>query len=214
MQVNVGQPQTYLAEDAEDRRTTEWRTAFFKAAVQGFVQVTEEGLEGDACADRQNHGGIEGAVLWYAAAHYDLWRTELPEQDWQYGGFGENLTIEGLTEDDVCIGDRWRVGHVLLEVSKPRQPCWKLCRRWQQPDLAKRVVQNGRSGWYARVIEVGELSVGDMLTLESRPCAKWSITRTNRLFYGLDRDPAAARELALTPQLSLNWREELMNRWS
>ncbi len=212
LQVTVGQPQTYFAENAGDRRAVEWTTAFYKEPVWGAVQVTEAGLEGDACADRQNHGGIEGAVLLYAAAHYRLWLAELPEPGWAFGDFGENLTVIGISEDNVCIGDRWRIGNALLEVSKPRQPCWKLCRRCQKPDLAKRVVQTGRSGWYSRVIETGELSAGDELTLESRPCPQWTVTRTNRLFYGLDQDPVAAAELASLPQLSLNWREELLNR--
>ncbi len=212
LQVSVGQPQTYVAEDAGDRRPAEWRTAFYKSVVDGPAQVTDEGIEGDACADRQNHGGVEGAVLLYAAAHYERWRVELPEHDWQFGGFGENLTVDGVTEDDVCIGDLWRIGDVLLEVSKPRQPCWKLCRRWQLPDLAKRVVQTGRGGWYARVLETGIVSAGDEFSLENRPQPQWTVTRTSRLFYGLDRDPIAAGQLASLPQLSLNWREELLNR--
>jgi MOSC domain-containing protein YiiM len=201
----------FFDEDARDNRPAAWRTAFFKSAVARPVHVGEEGLEGDGVADRANHGGIDGAVLAYAAAHYPHWREELPEKDFAFGGFGENLTIAGLTEDEVCIGDRWRSGEVVFEVSKPRQPCWKLCRRWSQPDLAKRVVQTGRGGWYLRVRETGIVSAGATIELEHRPHPEWSVTRVNRLFYGIDRDPAAARELAALPALSLSWREELLN---
>lgn len=162
-------------------------------------------------ADRQNHGGVDGAVLAYAAAHYERWAEELPEKEMTFGGFGENLTIDGLTEENVCIGDRWRIGNVLVEVSKPRQPCWKLCRRWSQPDLAKRVVQTSRGGWYLRVREPGEISVGDQLMLDSRPHPEWTVTRVTRLFYGIDHDPAAAMKLATLPTLSLEWREALLN---
>ena len=212
LQVSVGLPQTYVASDPRDQPPAEWRTAIDKSAVEGSVQLTTAGLEGDGCADRQNHGGIEGAVLLYAAGHYLQWRIELPEHEWQFGGFGENLTIDGLTEETVCIGDCWRIGTVLLEVSKPRQPCWKLCRRWQQPDLAKRVVQAGRGGWYARVLETGEVSAGDEMSLEDRPHPRWTVARTCRLYFGIERDSDAVRELAAVPQLSLNWREELLNR--
>ncbi len=210
--LHVGQPQTYRDETGRDNRPAEWRTAFFKTTVAGPVAVGNEGLEGDGVADHQNHGGIDGAILAYAAAHYEQWADELPDKPMTFGGFGENLTVDGITEADVCIGDRWRVGELLLEVSKPRQPCWKLCRRWEQPDLAKRVVQTGRSGWYFRVRQTGEVSVGDRLELAERPRPDWSVTRTSRLFFGIDRDPVAARELATLPELALTWREELLNR--
>lgn len=209
--VHVGLPQNYRMDSPTDRRPAEWRTAFFKSPVDGPIAVTFDGLEGDGVADRQNHGGIDGAILAYAADHYSRWADELPDKEMSFGGFGENLTLAGVTEDDVCIGDCWSVGEVKLEVSKPRQPCWKLCRRWEQPDLAKRVVETGRGGWYFRVRETGVLSVGSLLTLESRPHPQWTVTRVNRLFFGIDRDPSAARELASLPALSLGWREVLLN---
>ncbi|MGD9855504.1 MAG: MOSC domain-containing protein [Planctomycetaceae bacterium] len=210
--MHAGLPQTYRDEGARDNRPAEWRSAFFKSPVHGPIPVGEEGLAGDGVADRKNHGGIDGAVLAYAASHYERWAEELPDKSMLFGGFGENLTVDGLTEDNVCIGDRWRVGDALLEISKPRQPCWKLCRRWNQPDLAKRVVQAGRGGWYFRVIAPGVLSVGDVMTLEAQPHPEWTVMRVQRLFYGIDRDPAAARELASLPELSLGWREELLSR--
>jgi MOSC domain-containing protein YiiM len=211
LSVQVGQPQTYQSAAAADGRPREWRTAFVKSAVRGPVWVGTLGLAGDGQADRASHGGTDKAVLAYAAVHYAHWQVELPGKDWQPGGFGENLTIAGVSEDDVCIGDLWQIGDVRLEVSQPRQPCWKLCRRWEQPDLVKRVVSTGRSGWYLRVVAEGTLTAGDLLTLLDRPHSEWTVTRVNRLFYGQDADPEAAAHLARLPVLSLSWREHLLN---
>lgn len=210
--VHIGRPQTYLDEAAGDDRPAQWRTAIFKTPADGPLTLSKLGLAGDEVADRRNHGGIDGAVLAYAASHYKLWANELPDKRMGYGGFGENLTIDGLTEENVAIGDRWRIGDAVLEVSKPRQPCWKLCRRWNQPDLAKRVAQSGRGGWYLRVKSPGVLTAGDAMELAARPHPEWTIMRVQRLFYGLDRDPAAARQLASLPALSLEWREAILNR--
>src|SRR5690606_10003442 len=153
------------------------------------------GLVGDAQADRQNHGGIDKAVLAYAAGHYTDWQRELPQHAWQPGGFGENLTIDGLDESQVCLADVYRIGDVLLEVSQPRQPCWKLCLRWNQPDLARRVVATARSGWYLRVKQTGTMSAGLPVELVERPLPDWTIERAARLMYGLDDDRSAAEEL-------------------
>ena len=116
------------------------------------------GIAGDQQADRENHGGLDKAVLAYSADHYAFWRVHLNLPDMPHGGFGENLTIAGLDESSVCIGDRWQAGNVVFEVSQPRQPCWKMGRRWNIADLPKQVIQNGKSGWYLRVLVEGELS--------------------------------------------------------
>ncbi len=212
LSIQVGQIQTLEHADRRDDRPTIWTTAFCKSPVEAPVHLGETGCAGDHQADREHHGGIDKAVLAYAAAHYSRWREELPDIAWVTGGFGENLTIEGLDESGVCIGDLWRVGPALLEVSQPRQPCWKLCRRWNQPDLAKRVVQSGRTGWYLRVREGGEIMAGQEVTLEQRPCPTWSIQRAHGLLYGIEADRAAAASLANLPQLSVAWREELLTR--
>lgn len=189
-----------------------WQSAIAKTAVAGTVQVSQTGLAGDEQADTQSHGGIDKAVLAYASAHYDFWRDELPEKAWRHGGFGENLTITGLDETTVCLGDLYRIGEVELEVSQPRQPCWKLCRIWEQPDLAQRVVKNGRSGWYLRVRTPGVITAPIPVELIDRPLPEWPIDRANRLMYGQDPDQAAAEQLANLPQVSLAWREDLISK--
>src|SRR6478672_2861545 len=151
--IQVGCPVTYAQEHPADGKSRSWTTAFFKTPVSGSVSFRESGVAGDEQADRENHGGIDKAVLAYSADHYAFWRPHLSLPDMPHGGFGENLTIAGLDETTVCIGDRWRAGDVVVEVSQPRQPCWKMGRRWQIVDLPKQVIQNGKSGWYLRVVE-------------------------------------------------------------
>jgi MOSC domain-containing protein YiiM len=210
--VQIGQPQTYQESATRDGNQRQWRSAIVKSSIVGPANVNETGLEGDVQADRQSHGGIDKAVLAYAASHYQLWRSELPAVDWRPGGFGENLTIVGLDETTVCLGDHYRIGEVLFEVSQPRQPCWKLSRIWKQPDLTKRVVVSGRSGWYLRVRETGAIEPGQAVLLVDRPLPEWSVDRANQLMYGQVHDQQAVETLARLPQLSLAWREDLISR--
>lgn len=182
-----------------------WTTGFHKTPVQGEVRVGIDGLEGDDQADKRYHGGADKALLAYSIDHTSFWQEEyglaIP-----YGGFGENLSIENLTELDVCIGDRWSFGNVLLEVSQPRQPCWKLGRRWDRKDLPKLVIQNGRSGWYFRVVELGFL-VPQQIKLVDRPFPNWSIQRANEVFYGKHEQHRS--ELAALPSLAESWKSSL-----
>jgi MOSC domain-containing protein YiiM len=220
--IQVGRAQAYELPSAQDGKLHRWRTAFVKTASAGPVQVAALGLAGDEQADRQNHGGLDKAVLAYAASHYGYWEGVFRGMDispagpgWSntaYGAFGENLTIEGLDEAAVAIGDRWQAGDVVLEVSQPRQPCWKMGRRWGIVDLPKRVIQNGKSGWYLRVVKEGVLTAGSELTLLERPHAEWTVARVNRLFFHEAHDTTALEALANLPELSAAWRESIYER--
>jgi MOSC domain-containing protein YiiM len=210
--IQVGQPRTYEHASAADGKNRTWTTAFFKSPIAGRVRVGELGLEGDEQADRNNHGGIDKAVLAYSADHYPYWREHLSLPEMPFGGFGENLTIAGCEESTVCIGDRWQAGDVLLEVSQPRQPCWKMGRRWQIVDLPMQVIANGRSGWYLRVLQGGELNAPVAIKLVSRPRPTWTIARASRLLYHEPDNVADMEDLANLPELSRAWREELLER--
>src|SRR5262245_26402280 len=166
-------------------------------------------LVGDGQADLVNHGGPDKAVLAYSADHYPAWRAELCLAEMTFGAFGENLTLANLTEADVCIGDVWRVGEVLLAVSQPRQPCWKLARRWKVKDLPARVVESGRSGWYFRVVREGDLEAGCAVELVERPSPTWTVARANRVMY---QDRHESTVLAAVSGLSQSWREGLTRR--
>jgi len=132
--------------------------------------------------------------------------------DMPYGAFGENLTIAGLSEKLVCIGDIFRIGEVIFEVSQPRQPCWKLARRWRMHELTGLVVRNGRSGWYLRVVEQGWIETQLPVTLIERPNPAWSIARANEIMYRHRTDLYLTLELANVPRLADSWVEELRVR--
>jgi MOSC domain-containing protein YiiM len=211
--IQVGQPQTYGCAEATDPHDQLWTTGFFKRAVSGPVWLGQTQLEGDGQADRENHGGIDKAVLMYAAAHYDDWRRELNLEELPFGAFGENFTVDTLTETDVCIGDTWGIGDAaVVQVSQPRQPCWKLNRRWRSKTLVARVLQSGRSGWYVRVLTPGMVEAGQRLTLLDRPFPTWSVSRANRVMHFERYDRRATAELAALPLLSTTWRDELAQR--
>lgn len=147
------------------------RSGFVKHRVEGPVQVTRFGLAGDEQADLTVHGGLEKAVYGYPAAHLEAWAADYPEHAKLFvaGGVGENLTIAGWTETDVCVGDVHAIGTARLQVCQPRQPCAKFTIRFADNRLAKAMTRNGRAGWYYRVIEEGSIDPGDAITLVDRP---------------------------------------------
>jgi MOSC domain-containing protein YiiM len=210
--IQVGQPTKYIHVRYDDGKQEAWTTAFFKAPVTGPVQIGPQGVAGDAQADLENHGGVDKAVLAYSADHYPWWQARLGLTDIPYGGFGENLTIAGLEEHGVCVGDIWQAGEVTLQVSQPRQPCWKMSRRWQIADLARQVIQNGRSGWYLRVRSPGTLTAPAPIELVERPHPAWTVARASELMHHRQNDLASAAELAALPRLSAAWRESLLAR--
>jgi MOSC domain-containing protein YiiM len=185
-----------------------------KRPLAGAVLVTALGLSGDGQGDPKHHGGPEKALHHYAYDHYPAWRAELAEISTQAGpvlsapgAFGENLSTTGLTEADVCIGDRFRLGAALVEVSQARQPCWKLNHRFGHAGMSRAVQQSLRTGWYYRVLEEGELRAGDALTLASRPYPAWSLARLLRVLYVDRLDYAALAEMAELPPLAESWRK-------
>jgi len=212
--IQVGRVAWHGTPGATDPHDRVWSTGFFKSPVAGPVRVGFTNLDGDEQADLRVHGGPEKAVLAYSADHYPAWRAELALPDLPFGAFGENLTVAGLTEADVCVGDVWRVGGAVLAVTQPRQPCWKLARRWRLTDLPGRVVKTGRTGWYFRVVEEGVIDAGQPLERLDRPNTAWSVARANRVMYQLRGDAGAAAELAAVSGLSESWRFEMLERAS
>ena len=181
-------------------RSGELRTAYGKHAVPGAVRVSRENLDGDAQADRRYHGGPDMAVLAYCADHYPGW-VDLP-----LGGFGENLSVEGVSEETACIGDVWRAGTVLLQIASPRKPCHKIADYWGRPQLLRMVEQTGWTGWYLRVLEEGSLQAGDEIALVERPHPEWTVLRAFRAGVARKRDRTAALELAQVAALSSRWK--------
>ena len=203
--LQVGLPERRGVEGSRDPRTTAWTSGIFKEPVEGPVMLRRLNFDGDRQADLEVHGGPDKAVLAYGDGHYPGWREEL-RVDMKPGAFGENLTIRGLDEQSVCIGDTYEIGEARVQVSQPRLPCWKLARKWGLPDLPARVVKSVRGGWYFRVLREGHVTRGDRVTLIERPFARWTIARVfDAYIHGTDAETAAA--LADCPLLAEGWRE-------
>ena len=180
--------------------------------VSAPVTVGRMGFAGDQVADPTVHGGPDKAVHFYPAEHYAAWRAELGNHPRLVapGGFGENLSAHGLTEERVHIGDRFRIGTALFEVAQGRQPCWKLDHHFGLKSMAADVIRSGRGGFYFRVIEEGRVAPGDAIEQVARGPAEWSVARVFRLLIGGGHKAPGAQsalaELAALPLLAETWR--------
>lgn len=190
----VGRPERRGTAGAADVLDRLWESAIHKVPVAGPVRIESLGLAGDAQADLRVHGGPEKAVLAYASEHYQAWRAVLDPDALGPGAFGENLAVTGFAETTVAIGDVWAVGSARLQVAQPRGPCWKLVRKFRRPDLVERVLENGFTGWYLRVLEEGSVEAGDQVAVVDRPFAALTIAAVHRVLYErpVDRDTAGA----------------------
>lgn len=150
-------------------------TGIFKVPVSGKVRVNALNLVGDAQADLRVHGGSSKAVYAYPSEHYGFWRAELPEINFEYGNFGENLTTTNLFETTVFIGDKLRIGSAEFIVTEPRFPCFKLGLKFNRKDIIRRFQKSGRCGFYLAVEKTGELSAGDAIEIVSRDERQFSI---------------------------------------
>jgi MOSC domain-containing protein YiiM len=139
-------------------------TGIYKTAVEGSIKVTALGLEGDVQIDRENHGGPDKAIYVYTLENYRFWEQELQKQGYSYGQFGENFTVTGMPDERIHIGDLFRIGSVLTQVTQPRVPCFKLGIKMGDPTFVKRFLSSGRVGFYLRVLEEGEVQAGDRIT--------------------------------------------------
>jgi MOSC domain-containing protein YiiM len=209
LSVQVGRPRTVGTPHAPDPMDRAFTSAIWKEPVQGTVWAGSLGLRGDSVADTRSHGGPDQALLMYAATHYPLWRAEWGRDDLGPGSFGENLTVEGITEDQACIGDVLEIGQARFQVSHPRQPCSTLARRHQVRNIIEQVNGNGRSGWYLRVLEEGCVEAGLPVRLADRSHPEWSVRRAARAMLNRHKDCEEAHALASCEALSKEWRKRL-----
>src|SRR5690242_5096100 len=171
-------------------------SGFVKRSIGHDVAVGTLGLAGDEQADLTVHGGPDKAVYGYAAAHYPRWAAAFPAlaDRFRAGSMGENLTIDGLDEDAICVGDVHAIGDALLQVCQPRQPCFKLALAFGEPHIGKAMVKAGRSGWYYRVAREGRIAAGAPVLLADRPNPGFAFSRMVSIdnFGGASRDEAEA----------------------
>ncbi|HHX8489101.1 MOSC domain-containing protein [Vibrio antiquarius] len=155
------------------------QSAINKQVLPERQHATELGFISDEQGDPRFHGGIQKALHIYPSEHYPIWQQQLGERTifQSAGGFGENISSEGVTESTICLKDKIRIGSTLLEVSQGRMPCWKLNVRFDQHDMARRLQDTLRTGWYFRVLEEGDIGAGDEIILCERPYPEWPLAR-------------------------------------
>ena len=187
-------------------------TGIYKQQALGPVRVHKLGLDGDGQADLTVHGGIHQAVYAYPAEHYGHWQDALSEPSFPPGTFGENLTLSGLMETEVCIGDVHRIGETVLQVTSPRIPCFKLGHKLGRPDILKPFLQSGRCGFYYRVLEEGALAAGDPVELVARDPRGVTVRALLGLYRLGEGDRDAIRTALLIDALSPLVRKDLEAR--
>lgn len=198
----VGSPMPFRGDDY---------SAIAKRPVAGPVRITWGGLAGDAVADRIHHGGWDKAIHLYPQDHYSWWHACKPDMPFldAPGAFGENISSRGLTEADICLGDRFTLGSAIVEVSHGRQPCWKLDHRFGARDVMATIIRTARAGLYFRVIREGEAEAGTGMALIDRPLPEWDMARVFRLLIGGGHrtEREAVHALAAMPVLAEAWRD-------
>ncbi len=204
--LNVGLPREIIWQD--DVVTT----GIFKEPVATPVMMRTLNLDGDRQADLSVHGGRDKAVYVYPSEHYDYWRKELPDMDLPWGMFGENLTTEGLVENEVHIGDRFRIGEAEVVVTQPRLPCYKLGIKFGRVDMIKKFLASRRTGFYVAVLREGIVSAGDELEVVGRDEQKVTVDDITRL-YAIQRDDLATLQRAVkVPELPESWKDHFQHK--
>jgi MOSC domain-containing protein YiiM len=204
--VNVGLPRLAMWHGATVS------TGIFKKPVEGRVMLRRLNLEGDRQSDLSVHGGPEKAVYAYPSEHYDFWRSELPEMELPPGMFGENLTTEGVSEETVYIGDRFRSKGAELTVTQPRLPCYKLALKFGCADIIKRFLASGRTGFYFSVQSEGDIGAGDELELIERSVHAVRVSDITRLFVKDKQDVETMRRAMEVEALPEGWRDYFQER--
>ena len=204
--LNVARPRLTLYKGASIN------TGIFKTPVSGRIALRTLNLDGDRQADLSVHGGPFKAVYAYPSEHYGFWRQELPAMELPWGTFGENFTTEGLSEDDLHVGDRFRIGSAVLMVRQPRMPCYKLAARFQRDDMIERFLVSGRSGFYFSVEQEGEVAKADSFELISQNRDGITIAEMNRLFVHERYNRALLQKAIATAALPESWREYFLPR--
>ncbi len=198
--VNVGLP-----------REVTWKgkivtTGIFKAPVDGPVALRRHNLEGDGQADLSVHGGPTKAVYVYPTQHYDYWRGELGDGELPWGSFGENFTVDGVSEEAVCIGDEFRVGSARVVVTEPRMPCFKLGIRFGRADMVKLFLKSQRTGFYFGVVEEGLVQAGDHLERVAAHPDGLRVADVTRLYTTEKTNEALLRKAIAVVVLPESWR--------
>src|SRR5271169_1410428 len=203
LSVNVGLP-----------RDIEWQgktvhTAVWKTPVQGRRMVRRRNIDGDGQGDLAGHGGEHRAVFVYQIHSYRYWEKQLGRNDFSFGQFGENFTVDGLADDEVCIGDRYRIGSALFEVTQPRVTCYRVGIRMTEPRMAALLVSHHRPGFYFRVLKEGEVGAGDEITKVADGAEHITVANMDALLYLPNPSRQQLESSLRVPALSQGWKTSL-----
>ncbi len=210
--IQVGTPHHYGTEGAVNILQRPYNTSFVRTPDTQARWLYTTHLEGNEQADKKHHGTPNQAVLLYAASHYPVWQAELGQQEIGPGGFGENFTVTDLSEETVCIGDIYALGEARIQVTGPRYPCTKIEKRWCMAGLTNRVAETGRTGWYCRVLQEGEVKQNMPIVLIERPYPQWTMALVNDFGHNRNADVELARALAACPLLADFWQKLVVER--
>lgn len=200
--VNVGLPKVI------EMNGNRVETGIFKEPVNERLQVKKHNIEGDGQADLNAHGGEFKAIYGYPYEHYPKWQAELGRDDFNFGQFGENLTTQGLLEDEIYVGSIYRMGTALLQITQPRVPCYKLAIRMNDPKFVKLFMQAQRTGFYLRVLEEGDISAGDKIELVTSAPQQLTVRDINNLLY-FEQDSELAKRALNIDGLTPSWLDRI-----
>lgn len=193
-------------------RGKEITTGIFKSPVAGPVFLGKETVKDDTVADRKVHGGIDKACYLFSSGQYDFWKGLYPKMDWKWGMFGENLTVDGLNEDSIYIGNIYEIGTALVQVSQPREPCFKLGIRFGSQDILKQFIDRAYPGTYVRVLQQGSVMPGDKIKLVETSPNTLTVKDFFHLTYSVEKDPHLLN-LALTNESLPQKKRDTLSRF-
>lgn len=212
LSVQVGKVATVGDKNSNNSLTKEYTTASIKNPIRGEVEVTKLSILGDSVADTIHHGGEHKAVFANSINNYNHWKEFLDKDELSFGALGENLTFDTIDESNVCIGDIHKIGSVTMQVSQPRQPCWKISRRWEHKDLTKEIYESGKTGWYYRVLSTGSFKASDKVELLSQLETKITILKANETLRDISSNVKTANKLLTIDCLAPAWIKSLKQK--
>lgn len=214
LSVQVGRAKTYGDARSKDFLEKEWQSASFKEVSETPLYASFSGLSGDEVADKIHHGGVDKAIFANSYENYAHWASFLGFKHLPFGALAENLTMTGLHESNVMLGEIHQIGTALLQVSQPRKPCWKISRRWNHKAFTNEIFTSGFTGWYYKVLQEGIIGTGDEIRVIRHETPQISILEANEAFYEPEKYQSILETILEIPALALSYKESIVKRLS
>lgn len=214
LSVQVGRAKTYGDAQSKDFLEKEWESASFKEVSKTPLYASFSGLAGDEVADKMHHGGMDKAIFANSYENYAHWASFLGVEHLSFGALAENLTMTGLHESNVMLGEIHQIGTVLLQVSQPRKPCWKISRRWNHKAFTNEIFTSGLTGWYYKVLQEGIISAGDEVRVIRAETPQLSILEANEAFGEPEKYGHILEAILEIPSLANSYKESIVKRLS